>query len=109
MRCVGDLDFSELCDRVGKGNITDQDVEYLKSRAREHKMSEELDNENFKKGKTAIIVTTNDKKDERNLNKLRQLLPNEKEFVCLAHDKITENGYYLNTRVWSKEVKSGKW
>ena len=46
MRCVGDLGFSELCDRVGKGNITDQDVEYLKSRVREHEISEELDNEN---------------------------------------------------------------
>jgi hypothetical protein len=68
---------------------------------------EELDNENFTKDKIAIIVTTNDKKDEINLNKLRQLLLEEEEFVCLANDKITENKGYFNPRNWLKEVKSG--
>jgi cobalamin biosynthesis protein CbiG len=64
---------------------------------------EELDNENFTKDKIAIIVTPNDKKDEINLNKLRQLLPEEEEFVCLANDKITENKGYFNPC----KVKSG--
>ena len=58
MHCTGDLDFSDLCDRIRKGNITEQDVEYLKSRVREQEIPEELDNENCKEGKNAIIVTT---------------------------------------------------
>lgn len=90
MRCPDDVDFAQLCDRIGRGKLTPEDEQYLKSRVTEEQLPEELDNKNFTEGKIAIIVTTNDKKDEINLNKLRQLLPDEEEFVCLANDKITE-------------------
>ena len=34
MRSQADPFFSDLCDRVGRGNLTDSDVNYLKSRIR---------------------------------------------------------------------------
>ena len=57
MRCQNDPLFSSLCDRVGRGNITDQDEMFLKSRI-QHTDSEDH-NKNFKCGKLSIIVKTN--------------------------------------------------
>ena len=43
----------------------------------------------------AIIVTTNDKREGINLHKLRTLLPNKQEFVCLADDQITNRKHHV--------------
>ena len=77
MRSQKDPKFSEMCDRVGRGKITDEDEKFLQSRV----LSTESENcnENFKSGKLSIIVTTNLKKDFVNRLKLDQLLPNVKE------------------------------
>ena len=87
MRCSEDVEFAEICDRVGKGQITESDKDFFKSRILE--TPEEDNNENYTTGKLAIIVTMNEKRDEINLSKLRKLLPNKKEYVCLAKDKVT--------------------
>ena len=85
MICPDDMAFAELCDKVGKGEVTEADNQFLKSRIIDTP-SENL-NENYCNGKLAIIVTTNKRREEINLVKLRSLLPDEEEYVCLAQDK----------------------
>ena len=60
MRSQKDPKFSEMCDRVGRGKITDDDEKFLQSRV----LSTESENcnENFKSGNLSIVVTTNLKK-----------------------------------------------
>ena len=87
MRSQADPFFSDLCDRVGRGNLTDSDEEYLRSRIRF--TDSETKNDNFKSGKLSIIVTTNAKKDLINNEKLTQLLPEEKEYSCNSIDRVT--------------------
>ena len=87
MRSQKDPYFSELCDRVGRGNLTKSDEDYLNSRVQS--IGSEMSNENFKNGKLSIIVTTNAKKDLINHQKLHQLLPCEKEFTCNSIDRVT--------------------
>ena len=89
MRCPSDLSFASLCDRVGKNQITSDDVQFFESRVVTDEIPEEMDNENFKTGKCQIIVTTNDDRDAVNHSKLRSLLPSEKEYVCLTKDNVT--------------------
>ena len=79
MRSQKDQEFSNLCDRVGRGTINDEDEKFLKSRVRA--TDSERHNENFKKGNLSIIVTTNKKKDLINSQKLVDLLPDEKELI----------------------------
>ena len=87
MRSQKDPCFSSLCDRVGRGKITDEDEKYLMSRI---SITEaEKDNENFKNGKISIIVTINKKKDLINEQKLEELLPNEKKYSCNCVDRVT--------------------
>ena len=76
MRSNKDAYFSDLCDRVGRGNLTEDDEKYLQSCVKENP-SENL-NENFKNGKVLIVVTTNAKKDQINQQKLSTLLPTAK-------------------------------
>ncbi len=83
MHCPDDIDFAQLCDHVGKGDITPQDEEYLKSRVIEKPIPDELDNKNFTEGKIAIIVTTNDKKDEINLKNLESSFHMKKSLFAL--------------------------
>ena len=87
MRCQNDPSFASLCDRVGRGNINDQDEIFLKSRI-QHTDSEDH-NENFKCGKLSIIVTTNMKRNLVNSKKLIQLLPDVKEYSCNSVDRVT--------------------
>jgi hypothetical protein len=87
MRSQKDPLFSNLCDRVGRGTIIESDEEYLNSRVQLN--ASENSNENFKKGKLLIIVTTNAKKDLINHKKLTQLLPKEKEYTCNSIDRVT--------------------
>ena len=95
MRCPDDIAFAELCDRVGTGSITDDDEAFLKSKIVRDTIPSEQDNSNFTSGKVAIIVTTNDKREGINLHKLRTLLPNKQEFVCLADDQITNRKHHV--------------
>ena len=60
MRSLKDPHFQSLCDRVKKGEITEEDNKFLCSRIRP--CESEYSNENFKSGKLLIIVTTNEKK-----------------------------------------------
>ena len=64
--------FSSLCDRVGRGNITEEDELFLKSRVRA--TDSENFNDNFKDGKLSIVVTTNKLRDLVNTQKLDKLI-----------------------------------
>ena len=64
MRSKGDVAFGEVCDRIGRGTITDADEEYLRSLIRN--CPNEDNNELFKEGKISIIVTTNFKREQIN-------------------------------------------
>ena len=86
MRSKEDLEFSSLCDRVGRAKITNDDEKFLRSRIL--KTDIESNNENFKTGKMSIVVTTNMKKDLVNCQKLNQLLPNQTEFVWNCVDRV---------------------
>ena len=79
MRSKCDVYFSELCDRVGRGEITSQDEEFFKSRIQP--CPSEFDNENFKNGDLSTIVTTNKKKDYINNQKISTLLHNTDFFL----------------------------
>ena len=87
MRSQKDPLFSDLCDRVGRGTLKESDKEYLMSRVTP--CEAENDNENFKSGKLLIIVTTNAKKNIVNQQKLRDLLPNTREYICNSEDRVT--------------------
>ena len=86
MRSQQDPKFSEVCDRVGRGKITDDDESFFKSRVK--KTESEDNNENFKSGKLSIIVTTNKKRELVNSTKLAELLPNVKEYTCNSVDRV---------------------
>ena len=87
MRSQKDPFFSDLCDRVKVGAITDSDKEYLLSRVKN--CESENYNDSFKSNKLLIIVTTNTKKDMVNQQKLRELLPTAKEYTCTSDDRVT--------------------
>ena len=87
MRSQKDPFFSDLCDRVARGNLTVDDENYLKSRVQPN--PSENSNEKFKEGKILIIVTTNPMKDLINLQKLAKLIPEQQEYSCNSIDRIT--------------------
>ena len=60
MRSHSDVEFSSLCDRVGRNRINDADEIFLRSRIQT--CPNENNNEYFKTGKLSIIVTPNMKK-----------------------------------------------
>ena len=86
MRCPDDHLFCEICDRVGKNEIIPSDVEFFNSKVHKGEIPLEMSNDNFKCGLVTIIVTTNYAREKINLAKLRTLLPDEKEYVCLSQD-----------------------
>ena len=87
MRSQSDPYFSELCDRVARGKLTENDEKFLQSRVKPNEA--EKTNESFKEGKLLIIVTTNAKKDLINQQKLTELLPFEREYSCNSIDRVT--------------------
>ena len=87
MRSQKDSFFSDLCDRVARGNLTESDEKYLQSRVQPN--DSENHNEPFKEGRLLIVVTTNKKKDFVNTEKLAKLLPYEMEFTCNSIDRVT--------------------
>ena len=86
MRSHSDLEFSSLCDRVGRNRITEEDEIFLKSRIQA--CSNEKENESFKTGKLSIIVTTNMKRTFVNSQMLSDLLPNGREYSCSSVDRV---------------------
>ena len=86
MRNQKDPYFSSLCDRVGRGKIIDEDEKYLKSRVQ--LTTSEMSNENFQNGNLSIIVTTNRKRNLVNAQKLSDLLPDAKLYVCNSIDRV---------------------
>ena len=84
MRSSQDLYFSNLCDRVARG--IDEDEKYLKSRIQP--TESENSNESFKHGNISIIVTTNKKRNLINSQKLAELLPCKKLYVCNCIDYV---------------------
>ena len=107
MRCQNDPFFSSLCDRVTRGNLTEEDETYLRSRVQSTE-SENM-NEAFKCGKLSIIVTTNLKRNFVNKLKLNQLLPNEKEYSCNSIDRVTNlpTGHKVPERLRNNLGKTG--
>ena len=87
MRSKEDAEFSLLCDRVARGEITEADEQFLQSRVMD--TESEKDNEKFKLGKLSIIVTTNKKREAVNEEKLKTLLPNAREYSCNSVDRVT--------------------
>ena len=49
MRCLNDMHFSNLCDRVARGTFNENDENFLKSRIQY--TESEHDNEHFRTGK----------------------------------------------------------
>ena len=86
MRSQSDPLFSSLCDRVGRGTITEDDEMFLRSRVQ--KTDSENFNDNFKDGHLSIVVTTNKLRELINNQKLKELLPHEKEYQCNSIDRI---------------------
>ena len=80
------MEFANICDRVGKNAITSEDEEFFNSRVISSEIELEKSNSNFKTGEVTIVVTTNHAREKINLAKLRSLLPNEKEYICLSKD-----------------------
>ena len=64
MRNQKDSNFASLCDRVGSGTYTKNDLDYLKNCVRE--TESENDNENFKERRVSTIVMTNKVRQEIN-------------------------------------------
>ena len=86
MRCASDVSYAELCDRIGKGQLTVEDENFFKSRI--IPSDSENSNEHFKKGLVYIICTTNKYREEVNKKKLHELLPHEKTYQCFSDDKV---------------------
>ena len=72
---------------MGGGGKEPGDENYLKQLIR--KSPSENDNEAFKTGKTSIIVTTNNKREKINLQKLESLLPHNALVICNSKDQST--------------------
>ena len=107
MRNQKDETFSTLCDRVGRGKVTEENEIYLKTRIR--KSENEGSNEKIKNGEISIIVTTNPKRELLNNQKLDELLPNEKEYLCNSVNRITNlpHGPKLSNRDKDNLSKTG--
>ena len=86
MRSSNDVDFSNICDRVARGKLLEEDELFLKSRIQD--TDSENSNEAFKHGNISIIVTTNRKRNLINSQKLSKLLPSEKLYVCNSIDRV---------------------
>ena len=85
MRNQTDPKFQALCDRVSRGKVIEEDIEFFKSRIID--CPSEMNNEFFKSGQLTMIVTTKTKREFVNHEKLMILLPNQKEFNCNSIDR----------------------
>ena len=106
MRSQADPKFSDLSDRVKVGKLLKEDIEFFKSRIVE--CPSEFSNESFKTGKLSIIVTTNEKKDIINQEKLEQLIPDQKEYNCNSIDRAVNLPVRTDLRKNKKTSNPGK-
>ncbi len=88
IRSQSDPKFGEVCDRVGKNEITKEDVEYLKCLVREDPYEES--NEEYTSGKFSIIVTNNKLRATINQHKVNSLIPDE-ETISIDSEDICTN------------------
>ena len=82
-----DGEFSKICDSVRKGICDDNVIKYMENHVR--KCPNELENEKYATGKLSIIVTTNEARENINLQLLEKLLPKVKEYQVSAKDQST--------------------
>ena len=79
--------YSDICDEVRKGEISENVTKYLKSRVLP------CENENnlhlYQHGKISIIVTKNSDRDKINMEKLESLLSEEESVIINSRDKST--------------------
>ena len=87
MRSKDDIPFGELCDRIARNEITEEDEIFLQSLVRDS--PNEDNNEMFQEGKIGMLVTTNDKREKINREKLENLLPDEESITNICEDKCT--------------------
>ena len=87
MRSKGDNEFGELCDRIARNELTDQDEKTLESFVRDS--PNENNNEMYQSGDIGILVTTNEKREKINQEKLNNLLPSEDIVSNYCKDKCT--------------------
>ena len=87
VRSQSDPKFGEVCDRFGRDEITVEDDIYLKNMIRT--CPNENDNDLFKTGKYAIIVTTNEARKQYNQEKISNLLPDRQEVTNISEDLCT--------------------
>ena len=87
VRSQSDPKFGEVCDRIGRDEITQEDELYLNNLVRV--CPHDDDNDLFKTGKHAIIVTTNDQRQQINDEKITKLLQNEPHIICICEDVCT--------------------
>ena len=87
MRSQKDPQFSAMCDRIGNGTFTNEDILFLQSRILD--TESENCNENFKTGFISIIVTTNKVRQEINNHKLKALIQSKETFISKAEDQCT--------------------
>ena len=83
MRSVVDVPFSELCDKIGSGDITDHERKMLESRVIECPIENE--NKAYTEGRLLTIVIDNNRRETINREKLN-LLEGE-QFTFEAEDK----------------------
>ena len=91
MRAQKDPEFASICDRVGNGKYTKEDIDYLKKCVRD--TVNEDNNDRFKDGKLSYIVTTNKRRQDVNEIKLENLLKQEPGFESYALDRCTNLEY----------------
>ena len=80
-----DQEFSKISDKVRKGICDSEVYQYLKDHVKDS--PNENSNSHYAEGKLSIIVTTNAERDRINLQKLEQLLPNEKAYTIDSKDE----------------------
>ena len=87
MRSKGDNAFGEVCDRIARNELTEDDIQFLQTLVRDS--PNEQNNEMFKNGDISILVTTNNKREKINRLNLENLLPDEPVVSCISEDKCT--------------------
>ena len=54
-RCPDDIEYANICDRVGQNRLTTQDIEFFKSKVITDEIPIEKENVNFQSGEINII------------------------------------------------------
>ena len=87
-----DKEFSQISDKVRKGVCDSEVLKFMKEHV--NNCPSENENDEYKYGKLAIIVTTNKDRDLINLEKLNKLLPIEKTYqeTCVDESINSKTG-----------------